>query len=70
MSTLQRMDLSKYGLKDNIVHAVPSVLEASQQVDLKDPEIEAISRNLDRFQYEAFSHALSNSLAIIQGPPG
>ena len=70
MSTLQKMDLNKYSLKDNIVHAMPSVLEPSQQVDLEDPEIENISRNLDRFQYQAFTHALTHNLAIIQGPPG
>ena len=70
MSTLQRLDLNKFSLKESIVHARPSVLEASQQVDLRDPEIEAISQTLDKFQLQAFSSALSNSLAIIQGPPG
>ena len=62
------MELNKYMLKDEIVLTKSSFLR--QEVDLEDPKILDISEKFDTSQMAAFKHALSNSLAIIQGPPG
>ena len=62
------MDLNKYTLKDEIVLTKSSFLR--QEVDLEDPKILDISEKFDTSQMAAFKLALSNSLAIIQGPPG
>jgi hypothetical protein len=73
LSTLQKIDLTRYQLKDEIVHAKPSLFDADDDdhfVNVYDPHIMEISRDLDPSQEEAFSHALTNKLAIIQGPPG
>ncbi len=73
LSTLQKIDLNRYQLKDEIVHVRPSLFgdnDDDHVVDIYDPNIMEISRDFDDSQDEAFSYALSNKLAIIQGPPG
>lgn len=73
LSTLQKIDLNRYKLKDEIVHVRPSLFgedDDDHVVDIYNPHIMEISRDFDDSQDEAFSHALTNKLAIIQGPPG
>jgi hypothetical protein len=68
LTTLQQIDVNKYELKNEIVFAQPS--QSSQQVSFNDPEIRQIYQDFDGSQQQAFFHALTNRLAIIQGPPG
>jgi hypothetical protein len=70
LSTLQQIDVNKYKLKNEMVFAQPSQIERSKQVNFFDPKIREIFRDFDDSQRQAFFHALTDRLAIIQGPPG
>jgi hypothetical protein len=70
LSTLQQIDVNKYKLKNEMVFAQPSQIERSKQINFFDPKIREIFRDFDDSQRQAFFHALTDRLAIIQGPPG
>lgn len=76
LRSLRQINMEDYKLGQEIITArpvnqdPPTYIEAFKQDEVYARLIPTLTKTLDDSQQEAFMHALSHKVAVIQGPPG